>query len=268
MFNGDYGFTAHPNQVHCHADLLRECHLIWCAMRDPFENVTIGNFLYALGLSIGSRVGVNAPAACINLLQQTHLDKCLGDVMLSFPGIFRLIEFKRFGANLDKELGKLHVLKTALTSQPDLVAVSREVHWYAETAAATPDFKFMARRYLDLRTRDGDALDFAGFVNAVVERALQPEPSCNVALIAEYLDAVATFAGKRDGTSSGMLVGVGSDGGVRYVVVDNIRDVRLTGAQVLQRATERARLAALRPSRERRREQAQTRSRERGGLSR
>lgn len=253
---------------HSRADMRRESDLDWCAMRDPLENVTIGNFLYALGLSIGSRVGVNAPAGCINLLQQTHLDKCLGDVMVSFPGIFRLIEFKRFGANLNKELGKLHVLKTALTRQPDLVAVSREVHWYAETAAAQPDFKFKARRYLDLRMRDGFDLDFAGFVNAVVDRALQSEPSYKPALVAEYLDVVATFAGKRDGTSSGMLVSVGSDGGVRYVVVDNIRDVRLSGAQVLQRAAERARLAALQPSRKLQREQAQTRSRERGGLSR
>ena len=67
-------------------------------MLTPYENIIIGNFLYSLGLAIGR--SPRPVEACINLTQQTPLDQVLGDVMLQFPGAWRLIEFKRPGARL------------------------------------------------------------------------------------------------------------------------------------------------------------------------
>jgi hypothetical protein len=237
-------------------------------MRDPLENVTIGNFLYGLGLSMGSRAGDRAPAGCVNLLQQTPLDRRLGDVMLEYPCVFRLIEFKRRAADLRKELLKLRTLKAALKRQPDLVEVSREVHWYAETFESSPEFTFTARRYLNLRKRDEVPLGFVDFVNGIVDQALNTGRQTDLALIAEYLEAVAIFAGKASGTYSGMLVSIGPNGGVRYVVVSDIRDVRLTAAQILERAAEQERAAELAQDTELQRRMVQTRARERGGRSR
>ena len=52
-------------------------------MLSPYENVIIGNFIYGLGLVMGKNP--RQIDSCVNLLQQTPLDKVLGDVMLQFP---------------------------------------------------------------------------------------------------------------------------------------------------------------------------------------
>ncbi len=59
-----------------------------------YENVVIGNFLYGLGVSVGAQLRGHILPASVNLLQQTPEDKALADVLLSFPGTLRLIEFK------------------------------------------------------------------------------------------------------------------------------------------------------------------------------
>ncbi|MDP6008078.1 hypothetical protein ACLHT5_11360 [Pseudomonas aeruginosa] len=61
-----------------------------------YENITIGNFLFALGYAIrdlqqGSK---SAAVGSVNLLQQTPADRLLADVLLNFGGVARLLEFK------------------------------------------------------------------------------------------------------------------------------------------------------------------------------
>lgn len=184
-------------------------------MRDPLENVTIGNFLYGLGLSIGSRAGASAPAGCVNLLQQGPMDPPLGDVMLGYPGVFRLIEFKRRSARKTKECVKHTKLAAALSSREDLRVVSREVHWYVETKKGVPVFHVTAKPYLDMFDSSVPNDGLAEFIAALVEQALCPKPACDLKLLPQYLDAVAVFAGKPGATSSGILITVGTDGGVR-----------------------------------------------------
>lgn len=58
-------------------------------MLSPYENVIIGNFIYGLGLVMGKNP--RQIDSCVNLLQQTPLDKVLGDVMLQFPGAWQLM---------------------------------------------------------------------------------------------------------------------------------------------------------------------------------
>ncbi|HHH8880193.1 TPA: hypothetical protein ACP3ZD_006291, partial [Pseudomonas aeruginosa] len=101
-----------------------------------YENITIGNFLFALGYAIrdlqqGSK---SAAVGSVNLLQQTPADRLLADVLLNFGGVARLLEFKAEGARLDKEIGKHEGLKQVIEDQ-GLSEISREVHWYVETKA-------------------------------------------------------------------------------------------------------------------------------------
>lgn len=95
-------------------------------MLSPFENIIIGNFLFGLGLVMGNKP--RQVDACVNLLQQTPLDKVLGDVMLQFPGSWRLIEFKRRGANLKKEKVKLATYRGATSRDRELRAASMRAH--------------------------------------------------------------------------------------------------------------------------------------------
>ena len=210
-------------------------------MREPFENIAIGNFLYGLGLGLGVRAGTSAPGACVNLLQQTPLDRPLGDVLLEFPGTTRLLEFKRRSADMTKEHNKHFVLNAALRRRSDLRRISEQIHWYIEIVPSAD--AFVARPYLKLRDRGSTGLDFTGLLDGLIASALSSACGQPTELLLEYLEAVGTFAGGHTGTSSGMLLHVGSSGGVRYVMVDDIRDLRRTQAELLEMAQRPAHLA-------------------------
>ena len=82
-----------------------------------YENLVIGNFLYALGLKIGARQhDYLIPDLTVNLIQQTPIDFVLGDVLLVGPRAVALLEFKR-EANREghrKEQSKLLKIETVL----------------------------------------------------------------------------------------------------------------------------------------------------------
>lgn len=230
-------------------------------MRDPLENIAIGNFLYGLGLSMGQRAGNKAPVGCVNLLQQTSLDRPLGDVFIRFTGAVRLFEFKRSAASKLKELRKLTVLQAAIKNRPDLRALSHQIHWYVETKKGHPDFRITARPYLDMVDRRMPTLDFDGTIRDVVDQALAARPEVPATLVDEYLKAVALFAGERTGTSSGMLVAVDGKGGIQWVAVDDIRDLSATPMQLFERSRlERQQSLELERERSLRRERSLSRS--------
>lgn len=199
-------------------------------MREPLENITIGNFLYGLGLSLGARAGKNAPSGCVNLLQQGPLDPPLGDVLLHFPSVVRLFEFKRGSANKQKERAKLVALQAALSSEPHLQAVSREIHWYVETHDGDQNFHFGAKPYLDMRERNVAELSMESMVNGLVDDVIRKKRAARLEMVQEYLRTVTTFAGEASGTYSGLLIAVG-EGGIRYVAVENVRDLRYTARE-------------------------------------
>ena len=92
-----------------------------------YENVIIGNFLYTLGLNIG--INKELPKySSINLLQQTPADKALGDVLLEFPGVVRLIEFKNKKSDKEKEKTRLKLLEMALSGEDKMIDISRLPH--------------------------------------------------------------------------------------------------------------------------------------------
>ncbi|MGV6844933.1 MAG: hypothetical protein ACWA42_02255 [Lutibacter sp.] len=69
-----------------------------------YENVQIGNFLISMGYYLNE---LNIPLqGTINLLQQTPGDYEYGDIFGGLNGKFFLLEFKRDGKHLEKELDK------------------------------------------------------------------------------------------------------------------------------------------------------------------
>ena len=98
-----------------------------------YENVVIGNFLYGLGVSVGAQLRGHVLPASVNLLQQTPEDKALADVLLSFPGTLRLIEFKTADNRSGKEAARFRKLSHALESDARLTPLSHRIHWYVET---------------------------------------------------------------------------------------------------------------------------------------
>jgi len=212
-------------------------------MLSPYENIIIGNFLYGLGLAMGRRP--TPVDACVNLLQQTPLDKALGDVMLQFPGAWRLIEFKRVGANMKKEAVKLATYRGATSRDRELREASLTAHWFVESGPYVVDefdnaeFQMKVRPYLQLQEDGGISLE--AFVERIVDDARRgPTRRKELDL---YLRLIRLF-GCLDGyETSGLLVGVNSAGGLVYLPLDNITDLNATSK--LLRARLRAQQAEI-----------------------
>lgn len=211
-------------------------------MLSPYENIIIGNFLYGLGLLMGREP--DAVDGCVNLTQQTQLDGVLGDVMLQFSSVWRLIEFKRHGAAMKKENAKVEVFRGALSDTPALEAVSRKVHWYVESGLrCNPDtregtvWRSVARPYLDLRQR-GAGMTMAQFAQQTVREACDGDPT-PVEELELYMALIKAFGCLDGANTAGLLVGVSSAGGLAYVPLDNIADLRETASQLSRLSLER-----------------------------
>jgi hypothetical protein len=207
---------------------------------EPYENIMIGNFLYALGLSIGARSRQRKVPASINLLQQTPLDKLLGDALLQYPGVVRLLEFKRSKNKSDKELHKLELLRTAMMPFPHLDPVSRAVHWYIESNDdASADAR--AVPYLDLAVIDPPRqTTMFSFIDALVEEVVSSgKPPIRDTLIRQYLECVASWPGESGAFSGGLLIVVDEQGRLTYLALDNIRDLCLTHKMLCELRLER-----------------------------
>lgn len=200
-------------------------------MREPLENITIGNFLYGLGLTLGARAGNAAPYGCVNLLQQGPLDPPLGDVLFQFPSsVIRLFEFKRGSADKTKERAKHEALQKAIGKEENLQVVSRKVHWYVETHDREVDFHFGAKPYLDMQASVPE-LNMESLIKGLVDDIIEKRELASLEEVHEYIRTVTTLAGKAYRKYSGLLISVGS-GGMAYVVVDDLRDLRRNGKEL------------------------------------
>jgi hypothetical protein len=207
-------------------------------MLDPYENILIGNFLFSLGLVIGSRSTKPIPAA-VNLLQQTPLDGPLGDVIIECPGLVRLIEFKRKSNKSPKEPAKRALLEAALQVTPRLFGVSRKIHWYIESSEAPLTWKTEIFPYIDFDKPRKHQTSFIAFVEDlamaaidVVEDEFPPED------IALYLRTVS-MSSKKSGTSSALLVFISREGLLNHIVLEDLRDISTALKTLKQQAEER-----------------------------
>jgi hypothetical protein len=205
-------------------------------LRDPHENILIGNFLYSLGLLVGTKVGDRELSGCVNLLQQTPLDSRLSDVQLIYPGVVRLIQFKRQTNDSDKEAARLWLVRALIEGNAELERVSRTIHWFVESSEAPLEWRTDVRPYLYLDTAQ-HGVSLRLFLNRLVDAALSTQgPEFSADLLTEYLTAVETYAGDEGTSSSGLLVNVSADGTLHYVALDSIHDFRLVLDALKERA--------------------------------
>jgi hypothetical protein len=207
-----------------------------------YENVVIGNFLYSLGFSIRSHLDKNTPfPSVVNLLQQTPVDKELGDVLLTFPGLVRLIEFKMKGASLKKEKRRHHLLSLALERENAmLVETSKSVHWYVELCAKNDTAPLISRvvPYLDAFT-DSESLRPGGIEEMIDQTARQAvseiDPLSREQARA-YLDLVRLTLGEEKPVGAGgLLLVMDAQGGMHFAQVQDIVDLNLPNGLWLER---------------------------------
>ncbi|EZH81698.1 MULTISPECIES: hypothetical protein [Aeromonas] len=194
-----------------------------------YENIVIGNFLYALGFSIRARMAISHMPAVINLLQQTPADTLLGDLLLEFPGITRLIEFKAQGNRSTKEKARHTKLRQALLQNPELESVSRRIHWYIETATSEKE-ELIARivPYLDAFPADKQKQGrLETFIETLTTDVVNGHGSDNRAEEAKYLRWVRLTQGDGKIGSGGLLLIADTHGSLHYAQLLDLSDLRL-----------------------------------------
>jgi hypothetical protein len=201
--------------------------------RTPYENIVIGNFLYGMGLSLGSRAGHAAPLASINNIQQTPLDPKLADVWVTFPGVCRLLEFKRNDVSKEskqKDVDKRDALAIGLVANPELLAVSRRVHAFVEVAgSATQGIDVRLTPFIDFDQVNAERLTLAQYIDRFTKEALEPSPAePSREEVSRYLKLVAQLAKDGDASTGGLMVHVTEDGVLHYIPLQLQRELAAT----------------------------------------
>ena len=192
-----------------------------------YENVAIGNFLYGLGLSIGNNVKTENQLSVINLLQQTPQDTELGDALLEFPEVVKLIEFKNKDGSFKKEKRKVNTLKAALGNDTRKLEISRETHWYIETAPFEKECLNKIVPYLDAFENEDSIHTFESFINEIVQEIVDPSLNIEEEEYRDYLSLVAKCNGGSGGGTGGIIVSFSQEKGLRYVQFANTMELRL-----------------------------------------
>jgi len=194
-----------------------------------YENIIIGNFLYALGFSISAKSRDKINPAVVNLLQQTRDDTSLADLLLDFPGTFRLIEFKREENDSNKEEVKQQGLIMLLNAHENkkFRSISRNCHWYIETSTKEKTLTANIVPYIDAFPVGEKHHDFWGFVDQTATAAVSNIEQYTPEEINEYLDFVVTTNTDGDVTTGGMIIIVNSNGNIDHCQLGSLNELRL-----------------------------------------
>jgi hypothetical protein len=207
-----------------------------------YENIIIGNFLYALGVSIGKATAGITQFSSINLLQQTPDDPLLGDLLVEYPGVVKLIEFKNKKSKKAKEKDRIRHLKIALNNDREMLEISSAVHWYIET---DPLEKICVNRivpYLNAFESPGSHT-LESFLQNVTEEVANHGQKHSKEIIKAYLQIVAGCQGTQDRngganeeieTSSGGLLLCVSKTGLAFVQYTNPLQLQLHQSEFIK----------------------------------
>lgn len=202
-----------------------------------YENVVIGNFLYGLGFAIRAKSNRGVVPSVVNLLQQTPADKELGDVLLEFPGVVRLIEFKQLNNKSKKELGRYRVLKPAISKNEEMIRLSRSIHWFVET---NPDNKTFVSRivpYLDAYAdpTDNKKHSLEQFIEVIAEEAVDEQIQFSNDELRHYLSFIAKCQGSGKVGTGGLLLAINAEGCLRFLELTDIIELKLQHRAFVER---------------------------------
>lgn len=207
-----------------------------------YENIIIGNFLYALGVSIGKATSNVTQFSSINLLQQTPDDPLLGDLLVEYPGVVKLIEFKNKKCKKSKEKDRIRQLKIALNNDREMLEISNAVHWYIET---DPLEKICFNRivpYLNAFENQGSHT-LESFLQFVTEEVVNHGGKDSKERIKAYLQIVAGCQGTQDRnggdsgeieTSSGGLLLCANKTGLAFIQYTNPLQLQLNQSEFIK----------------------------------
>jgi hypothetical protein len=202
-----------------------------------YENIIIGNFLVGFGL-VASRhhANTNRPISdlYVNLLQQTPLDKRLGDLVLGCAGSMRILEFKRAQNKSDKEINKQKFLERYLDS-PDcqhLKPVSRQIHWYVETQDDDAHLDASIVPYIEFPGNDKCCMSISAFIEETANQIFTENADGNMNIQhGEYLKMLWHRDSKpldNDPTYGALIIQLSNGGPLQFAAIKDFRRLFMT----------------------------------------
>ncbi len=202
-----------------------------------YENVVIGNFLYGLGFAVGVKNQSENVPSVVSLLQQTPADKLLGDLLLEFPGVVRLIEFKNRENKSNKEKEKHKRLTEKIKSQveeyDDYIRISRSIHWFIETHPQKNNFVSRIVPYLDAYPKDNSLLDLGEFIESTAEDILKAQSKCSHQEVCNYIHFVSSLLGTKKIGTGGLLLSANSSGSLGFIELTDMSELNLYRSELI-----------------------------------
>lgn len=175
-------------------------------------------------------------------MQQTPDDPLLGDLLVEYPGVVKLIEFKNKKSKKTKEKDRIQQLKIALNDDREMLEISNAVHWYIETDPLENICFNRIVPYLNAFESPGTHT-LESFLQLVTEEVVNHEQKDRKKSIKAYLDIVAGCQGTRDSnggdgggieTSSGGLLLCVSKTGLAFVQYTNPLQLQLHQSEFIK----------------------------------
>lgn len=208
-----------------------------------YENVVIGNFLYGLGSAIRAKSKSDIVVTSINLLQQTPVDKEIGDILLEFPGVIRIIEFKQVSNSSNKERRRVKNLTDSIKENEKYLTISRAIHWFVETDPQKRTFISRIVPYLNAYSEiESSYRNLEEFIEQIADEAVHEKLEFRHDELREYLDFVQLTLGKGTIGSGGLILAVDNKGNLCFVQLTDMRQLRLQHPIFIQQQIEESRL--------------------------
>lgn len=203
-------------------------------MRQPYENVYIGNFIYTLGYLAGQR-GINIATTSMQLLQQTPADCAIGDLLAKWGGKNFIFEFKRSEKHVQRELKKDHknllISTIKRSNQSKFLDISQKCHFMAFPFEISEKTTLNFMCYIDIRNQaiqpHDQCLDMTVFCNHVLNN--NADIGVDSHEFSEYVDYLATFSNTDSSEGfTGVIVNVTNKGEINMFEIDNFKSLSHT----------------------------------------
>jgi hypothetical protein len=208
------------------------------SMPTPYENVYIGAFILALGHKMGREMPDAHPLASVNLYQQTPADALLGDLLVDLSGLSILLEFKRNWRQTPSEVEKyLEVDFREEVERCRLREVANSCHFVGFSVphqGCQTDLAFCSYLSLWDPARGDEPPESSIRFEQFLAEILSGGVGVQAVQLRTYIELLS---GRAAGGAACLVVNSSREYGVRLFIVDEIRMLEQTRAE-LQRASE------------------------------
>ncbi|MEQ2355456.1 hypothetical protein [Pseudoalteromonas piscicida] len=188
-------------------------------MKQPYENIYLGNFIFALGFQAAhTKKGLSDK--CIQLVQQTPDDTKLSDLFVNWSGKSFILEFKRdqskVGTELEKEAKKKLNLLLNHPSNTYIREISNKSHFLGFGLENGLGFV----RYSTINTDISSYISLGKFCEAIVGGNY--DLGLNYQELKEYLAFIESATESTTSGCGGFILNIADDGGLMMLPFDNI----------------------------------------------